>query len=418
MNIFKSKSLLCIIAITLSFPLIELAFSFISSTATPLPFLAKAFIAILTLIATICWYQTHVIRPITQCAQQLHKAEGDSIDFSVRLDLNRVTKDYIPLFNLINQRLSHTESTIHKLHLSISRLIPMSKELAETYSSMNQNTTMQAHHGNILSSSINDMLVATENIEHDIKHINENISEMSVDIKDFDTHLSDTIHSIDTIEQHIADSNTVLSDLRDDSNKITKIIEEITSIAEQTNLLALNAAIEAARAGEQGRGFAVVADEVRSLAERTRGSADEVKGIVDSIYSGTHNVSEVMKSSQDDIKTTVSSAQSSQEDLRKTEAAIEDIRQLASKIMLSMHQQSETEANSKNSVDALIELNSEALQQVSIQSITDDDLNKLADSIESKLKKLHIENVKNSHDRRYKTRQSAESVTKNDTTLF
>ena len=129
------------------------------------------------------------------------------------------------------------------------------------------------------------------------------------------------------------------------------------------------------------------------MAERTRGSADEVKEIVDSIYSGTHNVSEVMKSSQNDIKTTVLSAQTSQEELHKTEAAIEDIRQLANKITLSMQQQSETEVTSKHSVDALIELNSEALQHANVQSVTDDDLNNLLTSILSKLSKLHIGDV-------------------------
>jgi len=350
--------------------------------------------------------------------EQLSASEGDAVDFSVRIDLNNINNDFSPLFSMINNRLSNTETTIRDLHSGISRLTPMSKELAETYGSMNQNTVMQAHHGKILSNSINDMLAATENIDHDIKDINENISEMSTDIKDFGVHLGETIHSIDTIEKHIDESNSVLADLRDDSNKITKIIEEITGIAEQTNLLALNAAIEAARAGEQGRGFAVVADEVRSLAERTRGSADEVKGIVDSIYSGTHNVSEVMKSSQNDIKTTVSSAQASQEELHKTEAAIEDIRQLASKITLSMKQQSETEATSKHSVDALIALNSEALQHANVQTITDDDLNKLLNSILSKLTKLHVGDVEHSVERRYKVKTDEDSQAEDDNAIL
>jgi len=415
MKIFESRSLLTIIALIICLPACELVSS---SLDISLPILGKSLIVIATIIIATIWYRTQIVKPIAQCMKQLSSTKSDAVDFSVRIDLNNINKDYLPLFSMINKRLSDTETTIRDLHSGISRLTPMSKELAETYGSMNQNTVMQAHHGKILSNSINNMLTATENIDHDIKHINENISEMSTDIKDFDVHLGETIQSIDTIEQHIEESNIVLSGLREDSNKITKIIEEITGIAEQTNLLALNAAIEAARAGEQGRGFAVVADEVRSLAERTRGSADEVKGIVDSIYSGTHNVSEVMKSSQNDIKTTVSSAQASQEDLHKTEAAIEDIRQLANKIMVSMQQQNETEEKSKHSADALVELNSEALQHTNVQSVTDDDLNNLLTSILSKLTKLHIDDVEHSVERRYKIRAENNAATEDDNSVL
>ncbi|MFT6123745.1 MAG: methyl-accepting chemotaxis protein [Oleiphilaceae bacterium] len=414
MKDLESKNLLTIIGLIICFPALELVFS---SLGIPLAILGKSLIIIVTSIIAAIWYQTQIVRPIEHCTEQLSCTEGDTVDFSVRIKLGKVNQDFLPLFTMINNRLCNTEDVIHNLHASISRLTPMSTELAETFGSMNQNTVMQAHHGKILSSSINDMLAATENIDHDIQHINENISGMSSDIKDFSTHLGETVHSISTIEKHIEESNSVLSDLRDDSNKITKIIEEITGIAQQTNLLALNAAIEAARAGEQGRGFAVVADEVRSLAERTSGSAEQVKGIVDSIYSGTHNVSEVMKSSQDDIKTTTISALASQEELQKTEAAIEDIRQLADKITLSMQKQNETEATSKHSVDALMNLNSEALLHTNVKSITDDDLNKLLNSILSKLTKLHVKDVEHSVQRRNKIRTETNTVD-NSATLF
>jgi methyl-accepting chemotaxis protein len=414
MKDLESKNLLTIIGLIICFPALELVFS---SLGIPLAILGKSLIIIVTSIIAAIWYQTQIVRPIEHCTEQLSCTEGDTVDFSVRIELGKVNQDFLPLFTMINNRLCNTEDVIHNLYASISRLTPMSTELAETFGSMNQNTVMQAHHGKILSSSINDMLAATENIDHDIQHINENISGMSSDIKDFSTHLGETVHSISTIEKHIEESNSVLSDLRDDSNKITKIIEEITGIAQQTNLLALNAAIEAARAGEQGRGFAVVADEVRSLAERTSGSAEQVKGIVDSIYSGTHNVSEVMKSSQDDIKTTTISALASQEELQKTEAAIEDIRQLADKITLSMQKQNETEATSKHSVDALMNLNSEALLHTNVKSITDDDLNKLLNSILSKLTKLHVKDVEHSVQRRNKIRTETNTVD-NSSTLF
>merc|ERR1712157_277187 len=106
--------------------------------------------------------------------------------------------------------------------------------------------------------------------------------------------LAQTIKDIQSQASDVDASVQVIAELAQASEEISGVMEVIRNIAEQTNLLALNAAIEAARAGEQGRGFAVVADEVRSLASRTQQSTEEIQSTIEQLQNAAHSAVEVM----------------------------------------------------------------------------------------------------------------------------
>jgi methyl-accepting chemotaxis protein len=111
--------------------------------------------------------------------------------------------------------------------------------------------------------------------------------------------VNEAIETMKTLSGRIDDATTTINEVATNSDEISTVLDVIRGIAEQTNLLALNAAIEAARAGEQGRGFAVVADEVRSLANRTQESTEQIKAMIDRLQSGSKQGVDVMQQSRE-----------------------------------------------------------------------------------------------------------------------
>ncbi len=138
--------------------------------------------------------------------------------------------------------------------------------------------------------------------------------------------VSKAISDIDGLASKITNAVDVINELESESNNIGSVLDVIRGIAEQTNLLALNAAIEAARAGEQGRGFAVVADEVRTLASRTQASTDEIQDMIQRLQAGASDAVRVMNESQTYSQSTSSTAQEAGEALS---AALESMTEMA-----------------------------------------------------------------------------------------
>ncbi|WP_442964009.1 methyl-accepting chemotaxis protein [Pseudomonas sp. MM211] len=154
--------------------------------------------------------------------------------------------------------------------------------------------------------------------------------------------VAEAIAQIERLAAEVTRSTEAMSHLQKESNKIGSVMDVIKAVAEQTNLLALNAAIEAARAGEAGRGFAVVADEVRGLAQRTQKSTEEIEGLVAGLQQGTQQVANIMQSSRDLTDSTV-------ELTRKAGGSLESITRTVSNIQ-SMNQQIAAAAEQQSAV--------------------------------------------------------------------
>ena len=137
--------------------------------------------------------------------------------------------------------------------------------------------------------------------------------------------VSSTVHNIEQLAEHLQQASTTIAKLEQDSNQVGAVLEVIKGIAEQTNLLALNAAIEAARAGEQGRGFAVVADEVRTLASRTQKSTEQIQRTIEQLQSAAREAVQKMKLSSEQADLSVQSANQAGHALKEITGSIAQI---------------------------------------------------------------------------------------------
>ena len=216
-------------------------------------------------------------------------------------------------------------SAISQISNSSTQLASATEELSSVAEDASRSLQEQTDEVQQAASAVNEMTAAVEDVARNATETSEASVTSAEDAETGRARVVETVEAIQHMTAEIKRTSSSVNELADQASDIGKVMDVIVAIAEQTNLLALNAAIEAARAGEAGRGFAVVADEVRALAHRTQSSTKEIGSIVTSIQSGTKTAVSSMEESWDRATATLDIANAAGEALERIANGITQI---------------------------------------------------------------------------------------------
>lgn len=274
---------------------------------------STAFTMVVTLliIATVltllfAWLLTNSItRPIASALKAAEEiAEGD-LTRTIHVD---GTDEAGRLLTAMLKMQSKLRDTLQRISGSATQLASAAEELNAVTDESARGLSQQNNEIEQAATAVNEMTSAVEEVARNAVSTSEASKNATASASDGRDLVQETVSAIERMSGDVQSTATLIGNLADESRDIGKVLDVIRGLADQTNLLALNAAIEAARAGEAGRGFAVVADEVRALAHRTQQSTSEIERMIGSIQGGTEQAVNSMRSSTERAESTLNIA--------------------------------------------------------------------------------------------------------------
>ncbi|WP_422422490.1 methyl-accepting chemotaxis protein [Pseudomonas sp. GZD-222] len=280
-----------------------------------------------------------ITRPLRETLAVVEKiAAGD-----LTHDLRVTRRDELGVLQQGIQRMGSTlRDLISGIRDGVTQIASAAEELSAVTEETSAGVNSQKVETDQVATAMHEMAATVQEVARNAEHASSAATDADAQARAGDQVVAEAISQIERLAEEVHRSTEAMGLLQQESQKIGSVMDVIKSVAEQTNLLALNAAIEAARAGEAGRGFAVVADEVRGLAQRTQKSTEEIEELVAGLQSGTQQVANVMLGSRN-------LTDSSVELTRKAGASLESITRTVSNIQ-SMNQQIAAAAEQQSAV--------------------------------------------------------------------
>ena len=312
------------------------------------------FAALALVLLVIVWLYAGFYLSVRLAVHQFAKsarrvADGD---MQTRLELN--SHDELgELTNEFNSMTDRMRELIQSVRQTVDQVDQQARRVNDTATSNSEAVSRQMSETEQIDEAMKQMVETVQEVAQSSQQAADVANEADSEADQGRIVVGDTVQTINRLADEISGSVEVINRVSNDSDNISQVLDEIKAIAEQTNLLALNAAIEAARAGEQGRGFAVVADEVRSLSQRTHKSTEEIEEMVVRLQSGVKEAVSAMSNSHEVTQETVNKSGEVTDALENIVKAIARIVDMSTQIAQAAEEQSAVANNINSNVEEI-----------------------------------------------------------------
>ncbi|AHY41619.1 methyl-accepting chemotaxis protein [Stutzerimonas decontaminans] len=280
-----------------------------------------------------------IVSPIRVAVEAMRDIAAGEGDLTRRLD-ERGRNEVAELAGAFNQFAEKVRRLVSEVAGSTTQVAAAAEEMSAITEEFNRDVAQQRHEIELVATAMNEMTATVQDVARNAAQAAESAQAADQQALQGQQIVQQTVSSIENVSTEVERTAAAIQRLEADSQSISAVLDVIRGVAEQTNLLALNAAIEAARAGEQGRGFAVVADEVRTLASRTQQSTLEIQQVIEQLQTGARNSAAVMHQGRAQVDASVRQAQQAGASLTSITSAVTSISDMNTQIASAAEQQS------------------------------------------------------------------------------
>ncbi|MCQ8890568.1 methyl-accepting chemotaxis protein [Pseudoalteromonas carrageenovora] len=292
------------------------------------------------IVLALVYFTSHsIIVPIERVYHTINDIRRNN-DLSVMIE--QTGKDEITTMTIdFNSLIGDFKNLINEVNTALNTLNVATEHLSESTAATSSGMQEQLHEADMVATAATQMQATIQDISHNTEAAAKKAESTNLSAQQGRNEVDSTVKHIRDLSSSLGNASNVVSQLEKDGETIGSVLDVIRAIADQTNLLALNAAIEAARAGEQGRGFAVVADEVRSLAQRTQESTSEIEGIINTLQQRTQEVVSIMHQCRSQGDESASQAIKAGELLGAITEDVQTIMEMSTQIAVAIDEQSQ-----------------------------------------------------------------------------